>query len=289
MWRNVAATLAASSDPVLKDAWQRRLRIRRELRAASSFTLECDIDRRFAERVINETWALLAKALCVAALGTHPVGKYLADTDEDRLCRGCYALAAYEAAFRAHVSPSWSIVRASRSRSLDALPAMASEGALADLKHLSRAFYRTQRAILAQPAVLNPTFDRSVDLGGADADLIVDGCPIDIKTSVNPRPRVIDFYQVLGYVLADTSDRYRISSVGLYLARQPELLRWPLLDYCEILAERPVNIEALRSEFAELVTHVHAGRHKKALAIVERTERLQHWETRGCGRGTGRY
>ncbi len=267
--------LLGSKDSAWQRAWQNRLRILRELRDARDSRHAWAIDRGLSERLTRETWNLLASALKDALVETQPVGKRSAQAAEERLCRACYALAAYEAVFRARPSPWWPIVMAGRSRSLQQLLEMASVEAVADLVQLSQAFCETQRALIAKPAVLNPTFTLSPLLGGADADLIVDHCLIDIKAGQLGRPGTTDFYQLLGYVLADTTDRYEVASVGIYFARQPALVTWPLDQFCETLAGRPVDLATTRLEFAELVEGLRSPGSRVALKVARQAERRQ--------------
>ncbi|WP_143044229.1 hypothetical protein [Nonomuraea jiangxiensis] len=74
-------------------------------------------------------------------------------------------------------------------------------------------------ATRAEECASGATFDGSSDIP-ADADLIAAGTLIDVKSI----RRVHDFplptvYQLLGYVLMEYSDRYRIDAVGVYLSR----------------------------------------------------------------------
>lgn len=109
---------------------------------------------------------------------------------------------------------------------------------------------------MACEATLNPTFDGSALIGGADADLIVDGCLIEIKTTVKPEtlPRDV-LYQLLGYVLLDFTDKHGISSVGLYLSRQGEFVSWPLGELlARLTGIDSVDLPGLRRRFATLLT-----------------------------------
>ena len=71
----------------------------------------------------------------------------------------------------------------------------------------------------ADSVVCGPSFDGSAFVGGADADLIVDGCLYDVKTTMKPRrglPRSVR--QLLGYALLDWNDA--LAGIGgvLFLA-----------------------------------------------------------------------
>jgi hypothetical protein len=62
--------------------------------------------------------------------------------------------------------------------------------------------------------ICNPTFAQSRALGGADADLITeDGLLVELKsTSTTKTCSTIDLWQLCGYAIADTDDRFGITS-----------------------------------------------------------------------------
>jgi hypothetical protein len=174
-------------------------------------------------------------ALSRAVEEIDPVGRRLDGLQEAHLNRYCYVLALFEELFRAGTqidSPLFALPK----RGVDELLAVPPAHAIDDLCTLSWAFYTRFEGLLSRPAVLNPTFDGSLDVGGADADLILDGCLIDIKATVKPRVDPLWLYQLLGYVLLDYTDRYRISEVAIYLARQQVTLRWPLDGFLASMA-----------------------------------------------------
>lgn len=72
----------------------------------------------------------------------------------------------------------------------------------------------------------NPVFAGSGDVGGADADWIIDGVLYDCKcTRKRYNAFTIDhLWQVLGYVLLDYSDEYNLFGIGWYFARQRKRL-----------------------------------------------------------------
>ncbi len=83
--------------------------------------------------------------------------------------------------------------------------------------------------------LLNPTFgDASLEVGGADADFIIDGCMVDIKTTKSARFTRDQFNQLVGYyVLHDIGgndgDRdITITSLGVYYSRYGELRTFPV-------------------------------------------------------------
>ncbi|MDQ0935122.1 hypothetical protein [Streptomyces turgidiscabies] len=88
----------------------------------------------------------------------------------------------------------------------------------------------------------------------ADADLVVDGLLIDFKSDKRPHrfPKA-SAWQLLGYLLLDTADRYRIDTVGFYLSRSAVLASWPVEEYLDLLGTCRRDLTALRSVFAELL------------------------------------
>lgn len=107
----------------------------------------------------------------------------------------------------------------------------------------------------------NPLFAGSGEIGGADADLIAAGCLIDVKTTVVPKfSKTRLLYQLLGYVLLDYEDAYRIRSVAIYLSRQALLVRWPLQPLVAMLVGgKAPSLSELRGSFREAVLAARAG------------------------------
>ncbi len=123
-----------------------------------------------------------------------------------------------------------------------------------DMCKMSRLFKERSGDLLLGRAILNPTFDGSGDIGGADADLIVDDCLIEMKATVNHRMGRREIYQLLGYVLLDYSDRYLLNSAGFYFVRQGVMARWPLTDLLETLSEgKAPPLREVRQQFKLLV------------------------------------
>ncbi|MFJ4152724.1 hypothetical protein ACIP10_34830 [Streptomyces galbus] len=80
--------------------------------------------------------------------------------------------------------------------------------------------------------VCGPVFAGSADLGGVDADFIVDGLLIDCKATTRPYSLNRGALQRLaGYLLLDYDDVYRMDRVGLYLSRHGALITWTVPDF----------------------------------------------------------
>lgn len=187
-----------------------------------------------------------------AVTSSDPVGRRLPQRVEDALNRHCYVLALLEQFYR--VGPTVN-------SPLLALPDGAGVGEflelagpwLEDLRQLSWAFFRECGELLAREHVLNPTFAGSSLIGGADADFIVERCLAEVKTTIDPVLRSLLVYQLLGYVLLDFDDRFRLDEVAVYMSRQSILVRWPLQPFMEALAGGPVNIPSVRQDFEGVV------------------------------------
>ena len=185
-----------------------------------------------------------------------PERRRLDVNDEELIGRYCVGLALFEQVYRRGHIPERSVLMfpdpvGTASELLTRIP----QAWVDDLCALSWAFYDEQRELLSRPTVLNPTFDGSRDVGGADADLIVDRCLLDIKTRVEPRLRGDDLYQLLGYILLDYSDRYGINEAGIYFSRQQKLVRWSLQDLIAALSDDsdvPL-LRELRGQFQSLL------------------------------------
>jgi hypothetical protein len=182
-----------------------------------------------------------------------PASRRLARNDEMELCRYCYILALYEAfarpIFHAWRSPFTSLKPTAR---LKDLLALAERPWVQDVRDLSWTFYDNYGYLLSRPAVLNPTFAGSSWVDGADADLIVGGCLIDIKCTVKPGPSRMAVYQLLGYALLDDGDRHGIRSLGIYLARQGVLVEWPVTAFVQVVTEEWYpSLISLRSSLKE--------------------------------------
>jgi hypothetical protein len=119
-----------------------------------------------------------------------------------------------------------------------------------DLALLAGLFLGAFAGRLGEPAVLNLVFAQSAAVGGADADLIVGGTLLEIKTTINPRIDGAWIRQLLGYLLLDTQGEFAVTSLGLYLARQGRLIVWPLRESLEVIAGQPIDLARVREEFA---------------------------------------
>ncbi len=174
---------------------------------------------------------------------------------EAELARYCYVLAMYESLFRANVvnSPLYAL---QDEASADDQLALTPSAAVADLVALCDAAVTTLGHLFSKPMIPNPSFTGSGDVGGADADLIVGNCLIDIKTTKSKRLSRTMAYQLVGYALLDYEDKYRIETLGFYLSRVPVLITWPVDKAIATMSNGLETLSGLRSDLKSLLTQI---------------------------------
>jgi hypothetical protein len=188
-----------------------------------------------------------------------PWEQELDDEDWTTLCRCACILARFEQYFRAGpaVHQYVTVPLKEHGEDLDALASgMASPATLADISSLGRVAVDDHRSIRdASVVFIGPVFAQSLALGGADADVIYDGTLLDFKSTA--QPGVIqrhEAWQLGGYLLADTDDRYRIRRVGIAALRRRRSLIWPANELLATLAGGACQpVEYWRGAFADLL------------------------------------
>lgn len=206
-------------------------------------------DRR---RALPVAWAELAAALPRAARPAAP-----GTAEEHLLGKLCCVLAFYEQLYRMGPnSPGWEhspVVESGPKADLATLLSCVNHRLPTDVSAMTDLFAGTQPELLrANHVVANPQFALSHDLGGADADLILDGLLLELKTTKRAGLLRRDWWQVLGYVLADTEDHHQIASVGIQYARHGYLWSFPLESFLQRLAGHDVEPVDARRRFAEV-------------------------------------
>jgi hypothetical protein len=182
-----------------------------------------------------------------------PVGRRLTMDEERIMARYCFILALFEEVYRSNRYKDGPLFVPSPKQSIDELLAIPEDAWIDDLSKLSLRFYDTCHQLLSRPFVLNPTFLGSRDVGGADADLIVDSCLIEIKTSKLTKIDPDWLRQLAGYLLLDYNEEHHIQSLGIYMARQGLLFRWSVDEFLATLTGKSeVSLSQLRQEFRQL-------------------------------------
>lgn len=204
--------------------------------------LECAVqfagaDSETLEETSLATFARVAEVLA----GAEVVGRRLSQSDEDQVNRACVVLALFEQCFRVRPRRDFAIVQALIAGQ-DAIFGLVRSEWLEDLRVLSWRFHETQAALLASTSFfLNPVFLGSIDVGGADGDLIVDGELIDITTSRQPLARA-KLFEILAYALLDYEDQYGIRAASVYVARRGVRPAWSLEELMSTLSGERVDL-----------------------------------------------
>ncbi len=191
-----------------------------------------------------------------------PVRQRLKDEPEKLLARYCYVLALFEQLHRSPADFKYSRLLMPRPKqSVDELLAIPTDAEIDDLCAMSWLFYDRYHDRLSLRSVLNPTFERHGAVSVSDADLIVDGCLMEIIASIKPEIKSPSLWQLAGYLLLDDNDKYKIRSLGIYMARQGKLLQWPIADFlCLLTGNDTASLAQLRQEFCTLCRSVRLGR-----------------------------
>ena len=211
---------------------------------------------------------------------TRPEGRLLDPREEALLARYCYVLGVFELAYR--TGDAFWFFSLWYPHTVDGWLAKVPQAAVGDLVRLARLFFQRQQNLLAKPVIMNPEFAGSSDVGGADADLIIDGCLVELKCSKREKLDTMWLRQLAGYVLLDYTDELHIHSIGIYMVRHGVLLSWPLDEFLAALSgDQAVDLAQLRSEFRDVCEAAEAASRPRpvseyVLRLRERTrERLR--------------
>jgi hypothetical protein len=166
---------------------------------------------------------------------------------ERELLAACYVLGVLERAYRGS-RPVPGLADMTPERLLASVPAAAVD----DLVELTRVLAGEgggQLARLGSPALVAPVFIEH----WAEGDLALGGTLLDSKVTKYADFKLDVFQQVLAYLLLDHGDWYQLDAVGIYLARQGRLVRWPLEQLLDAIGDPGVSLAGLRAEFADLL------------------------------------
>jgi hypothetical protein len=191
-----------------------------------------------------------------------PVKQRLKDEQEKLLARYCYVLALFKHLCHDTDSYLYSPLLMPRpKRSVDELLEIPTDAEIADLCAMSWLFYDRYHDRLSLRSVLIPTLKEYEVVNESVADLIVGRCLMRIKASIKPAIIPLLLRQLAGYLLLDYKDKYKIRSVGIYMARQGKLLQWPVADFLRLLTGNDaVTLAQLRQEFRTLCQAIELGR-----------------------------
>jgi hypothetical protein len=197
-----------------------------------------------------------AYLLHLRAYGPHRRGRpwLLGGEAEARLNRMCFALAWFDRIYREGVIPRDSPLASLVTDDLDALLDCVPEYAVMDLqvqvRLADRALGDLRDSTELGACRAAPTFVGSGDVGGADADLVVGGLLVEIKSVSRPETLPNNaIWQLAGYALLDYDDEHRFDEVSFYLSRIGWLVTWQADEYFRLLGAR-APLGRLRAEVA---------------------------------------
>lgn len=216
-----------------------------------------NLARRWRQPSPVAAWSELVEA--IADLQTEPSGgrEPGAHPSSATVARLCGLLALYEQLYRVPAAylTKHPLLLAGPDAGLDEHLGLVDDRLVNDVAALTLLFTESQPALAGrhQHVVSNPIFDRSNDLGGADADVIVDSTLLELKTVKTPVLNKITVWQILGYLLADTTDRHEIREVGWYFSRHGYLWRLPVEELLARLHGGTLDLTSAREQFADIL------------------------------------
>ncbi|HKD74778.1 MAG TPA: hypothetical protein VKB76_04755, partial [Ktedonobacterales bacterium] len=192
-----------------------------------------------AEHYQSSLWQAFFDQLDTTIANLQPAGRRLDREGEGTLARYCYVLALLDEAARTNRYVEGPLFAPAPKSSIDALLAIPDDIVIADMCRMGTLFGERYNFLAARPHVVNPRLAGPLGVGDARIDLIVDGCLLLVKTTVQPRIEARWLRHLAGAVLLDYDDIYHMRSVGIYMARQGMLLRWPIADFLATLSRSP--------------------------------------------------
>jgi hypothetical protein len=212
--------------------------------------------------LVGQPWP--AAEACKLKLDTtllQAFGAGVLPADEERqLLRTCYLAGLFDQYYRIGPYPDLPLLQVRPDVTFEELiDSLVAEVCIDDLIALLDAARPALVTLTSDPdrVVVGPTFTGSVDVGGADADLLIDGTLLEIKSRLKNELQQRHLYQLATYALLDYDDAYHIRHLAMYSARHASLIRWPLSDVVEWLAGAPANVARLRHD---LRTHLTSPR-----------------------------
>jgi hypothetical protein len=169
------------------------------------------------------------------------------DPAERSLLAACYVLGVLERAYRGS-KPVPGVAEAGPEKLLASVPAAAVDDLL-ELVRVLAGEGGSGLAKLGSPALVAPVFVEH----WAEGDLALGGTLLDCKVTKFDDLKIDVFQQVVAYLLLDHGDWYEFDAVGIYLARQGRLVRWPVELILEATDDPTATLAGLREEFADLL------------------------------------
>lgn len=174
------------------------------------------------------------------------------ETTETRISTLCVTMAFFEFIYRSRKTPAIFKMAFDNRLDVDGFFNLIFPNLIEDVTHIGRTFMTSESEIYdSKNHILNPSFSGSNDVDGADADLIVDSCLWDIKTTAKPNLNMERWpYQLLGYCFLDYEDEFKLDRIGICLSRQGFSVSWRIEEMMALLgAPRKLTLHDCRKKF----------------------------------------
>lgn len=202
----------------------------------------------YPESPLRDTVNDFVRAMQRDIVALQPVGVRLNPANEVRLSRICAVLAYLDQWFRSGRSALVDGMLDGTLRSGADILLLPRPEVVEDVATLSSAFFEHQYPLLAsRRVVLGPRFDGSLDVGGADADLLAGDSLIEFNSAATDSPlEGWEVYQLLVCACLDYSDRHRVRNVGLSVLRRSALREWDIEELVDTLSGGQTGYRVLR-------------------------------------------
>lgn len=188
--------------------------------------------------------------------------------DQERgLTRLCYVAGLFDQYFRIGDFPGMSLLEVRPDATVDELlDTLVDEACVDDLLAVLAGARQSLSPLMSPAArvVVGPTFAGSVDVDGADGDLLINGTLLEVKTRLKYELQQRHLHQLVAYALLDYDDVYGIRELAMFSARHASLIRWPLDHIVELLAGTAVDLAELRNDLRAHLRGAHGPTPRRA-------------------------
>lgn len=176
-----------------------------------------------------------------------PVRRRLAPSKEEQLCRYC-VLFAHIDFFRRFSPGALEYLIKIGSHDVNSMLKAMDKDVVKDIMDLSSRFYSENKKLLKgfSKVYVGKSLAGSKDVGGADFDLVVDGCLFEVKTTTKPKITTAFLRQLIGYFLLDYTDQFKIRKAAIHLTRQNHALSF---DMKKDLLRSKRSLQEIRESF----------------------------------------
>lgn len=177
----------------------------------------------------------LALRLNEADVGGFPTSEPILGAEPDRATRLAITLGLLDQAYRAYPVPPPELLMqmATTCDTLDEAIALIDEAWVADVRAVTDLALPLLPGSEESEVTMGPRMSGWALVGGADADLLIDGTAIDVKAVANWRLPLPVLLRTFCYALLDVDDEHHITQIAALLARHGRLVTWDVADVLE--------------------------------------------------------